>query len=76
VLGSAEIIGFVPVIDCDKARAFYEGVLGLHFVKDDGFAVVMDANRIMVRLVKVQAVTPAQHTILGWQVKGIEGVVQ
>jgi len=30
----------------------------------------------MLRLVKVQAVTPAQHTILRWQVKGIESVVQ
>jgi catechol 2,3-dioxygenase-like lactoylglutathione lyase family enzyme len=76
VLGSADIIGFVPVADCDPARAFYEGVLGLRFLKDDGFAVVMDANGITLRLVKVQAVTPAQHTILGWQVKGIESVVQ
>jgi catechol 2,3-dioxygenase-like lactoylglutathione lyase family enzyme len=49
VLGSAEIIGFVPVADCDKARAFYEGVLGLSFVNDDGFAVVMSANGIMLR---------------------------
>lgn len=76
MLGSAGIIGFVPVADCDTARAFYEGVLGLRFLKDDGFAVVMDANGIMLRLVKVQAVTPAQYTILGWQVKGIESVVQ
>lgn len=36
----------------------------------------MDAHGITLRLVKVQAVTPAQHTILGWQVKGIESVVQ
>jgi hypothetical protein len=36
----------------------------------------MSANGIMLRLVKVQAVTPAQLTILGWQVDGIEGVVQ
>ncbi len=57
MLGSAGIIGFVPVADCDTARAFYEGVLGLRFLKDDGFAVVMDANGIMLRLVKVQAVT-------------------
>lgn len=75
MLGSADIIGFVPVTDCEKARAFYEGVLGLRLVKDDGFAVVMDVNGIMLRLVKVQALTPAQHTILGWEVKGIETVV-
>jgi catechol 2,3-dioxygenase-like lactoylglutathione lyase family enzyme len=58
----------------EKARAFYEGVLGLRFVKDDRFAVVFDANGIMVRIARAQF-TPAQFTILGWQVKEIEKVV-
>jgi catechol 2,3-dioxygenase-like lactoylglutathione lyase family enzyme len=75
MLGSANILAFIPIKDSDKARAFYEGVLGLRFVKDDGFALVFDANGIMVRVVKVPQFTPAQFTILGWQVKEIEKVV-
>jgi catechol 2,3-dioxygenase-like lactoylglutathione lyase family enzyme len=74
MLGSTDIVAFVPTRDPEKARAFYEGVLGLRFVKDDGFALVLDANGIMVRVAKAQF-TPAPFTILGWQVKEIEKVV-
>jgi len=74
MLGSANIVAFVPITDGEKARAFYEGVLGLRFVKDDGFALVFDANGIMVRVAKVPQFTPAQFTILGWQVSEIEKV--
>jgi catechol 2,3-dioxygenase-like lactoylglutathione lyase family enzyme len=76
MLGSTKIVAFVPITDAAKARAFYEGVLGLSFVKDDGFAMVLDANGIMVRAAKMKEVTPAQYTILGWQVTDIENVVR
>jgi catechol 2,3-dioxygenase-like lactoylglutathione lyase family enzyme len=52
-----------------------EGVLGLRFVKDDGFTLVLDANGIMVRVAKAPEFNPAPFTILGWQVTGIEKVV-
>ena len=74
MLGSIDIVAFVPTKDTEKARAFYEGVLGLRFVKDDGFALVLDANGIMVRVAKAQF-TPAPFTILGWQVSDIKKVV-
>ncbi len=71
MLGSTRIVAFVPTKDPAVARAFYEGVLGLTFIKDDGFAFVFDANGIMVRVAKAQF-TPAQFTILGWEVSDIE----
>jgi catechol 2,3-dioxygenase-like lactoylglutathione lyase family enzyme len=75
MLGSTDIVTFIPTLDPAQARAFYEGVLGLRFVKDDGFALVLDANGIMVRVAKVQPeFKPAQFTILGWQVSDIEKV--
>jgi catechol 2,3-dioxygenase-like lactoylglutathione lyase family enzyme len=76
MLGSLNIVAFIPTKDSRKARAFYEGVLGLRFIKDDGFAMVLDANGIMVRVVKVQEFKPMPFTILGWQVTGIENVVR
>lgn len=76
MLGSANIVAFVPIKDGDKARAFYEGVLGLRFVKDDGFAVVFEANGIMVRAAKLKEFTPAQFTVLGWQVSDLENAVR
>ena len=75
MLGSIDIVAFVPTKDSEKARAFYVGVLGLGFVKDDGFALVLDANGIMVRVAKAQF-TPAPFTILGWKVEDIENMVK
>jgi len=77
MLGSTNIVAFVPIRDADKAKAFYEGVIGLRFIKDDGFALVMDANGIMIRVAKVgKDFTPAPFTILGWQVSEIENTVR
>lgn len=77
MLGSTNIVAFVPTRDADKAKAFYEGVLGLRFIKDDGFALVMDANGIMIRVAKVgKDFAPAPFTILGWQVSEIENMVR
>jgi catechol 2,3-dioxygenase-like lactoylglutathione lyase family enzyme len=74
MLGSINIVAFVPTKDTTQARAFYEGTLGLRFVKDDGFACVLDANGIMIRVAKAEF-TPAPFTILGWKVPEIEKMV-
>jgi catechol 2,3-dioxygenase-like lactoylglutathione lyase family enzyme len=76
MLGSTNIVAFVPIRDGDKARAFYEGVLGQRFVKDDGFALVFEANGTMLRAAKMKEFTPAQFTVLGWQVSKIEDMVR
>lgn len=72
MLSTAKIIAFVATTDFDRARSFYEGVLGLKFVKNDGFALVMEANGVPIRIAKVGKFTPAQFTVLGWQVEAIQ----
>jgi len=75
MLQSQKIVAFIPTTDFKKARKFYEGVLGLRFISDDGFALVFDANGTMLRIAKVPNLNPAQFTILGWQVSKIEKMV-
>jgi catechol 2,3-dioxygenase-like lactoylglutathione lyase family enzyme len=75
MLGTTNIVAFAPTTDYDKARAFYEGVLGLRFVKNDGFALVLEANGIMLRISRVPDFKPLPYTILGWEVADIESVV-
>jgi catechol 2,3-dioxygenase-like lactoylglutathione lyase family enzyme len=76
MLGNTPIIAFIPTLDFDKARAFYVNILGLRFVDNDDFAMVLDANGTMIRVAKVQPnFQPAMFTILGWQVSDIENVV-
>ena len=76
MLGTEKIIAFVPTTDYDAARSFYEGILGLRFVKNDGFALVLDANGTMIRVVKAPNFAPVQYTILGWEVADIASAVQ
>lgn len=72
MLGSLKIVAFVPTNNYQKARAFYEGVLGLRFLSEDPFALVMEAHGIMLRITKVKDLQPQQFTILGWEVDDIE----
>ena len=75
MLGDNKIVGFVPTSDYARAREFFEGKLGLGFISQDDFALVLDANGIMLRVTKVRDHTPAPFTILGWEVREIEKMV-
>ena len=76
ILPQSKLIAFVPVSDPAKARAFYEGLLGLRLVKDEKpFALVFDANGTMLRVTQVADHHPAPFTVLGWAVENIEAAV-
>lgn len=75
MLGSNNVVAFVPTLDATRAKAYYGEVLGLRFISDDGFALVFDANGIMLRIARVQAFAPMPFTVLGWQVEAIESIV-
>jgi len=73
ILGNCELVAFAPTIDPEKARAFYEGVLGLQLVADEKpFALVFNANGTMLRVTTVHELTPHPFTVLGWHVPNIE----
>ena len=76
MLDGCSLIAFAATTDGATARTFYEGVLGLHFVAEDEFAVVYDVQGIEFRLQKVATLHPQPHTTLGWSVTGIDQVVQ
>ena len=70
------MIGFVTTTRPEEAQAFYAGTLGFRFVGDDGFALVFDANGLMLRANKARSFTPAPGTILGWQVEDMDAAVR
>ena len=76
ILGGSELVAFAPTTDPAKARAFYEGVLGLRLVADEKpFALVFDANGTMLRVTTVHELKPHPFTVLGWGVADIEATV-
>ncbi len=75
MLESFEVIAFLATRNPEQARNFFGGVLGLRLVADEAFALVFDANGVMLRVQKVDALTPAPYTALGWRVGDIAGAV-
>ena len=74
MLGSADLIAFVPTRDPAKAREFYEQTLGLEFLSADPFALVFNAHGTTLRIANVSGVKdfqPAPFTIVGWQVTNV-----
>jgi catechol 2,3-dioxygenase-like lactoylglutathione lyase family enzyme len=72
MLASHKIMAFAPTLDANKARPFYEGVLGLTVLSQDNFALAVNAAGIMLRVANVPPTfKPQPFTILGWQVPNI-----
>lgn len=66
-----KVMGFLPAKDFKHARSFFEDKLGLRFISEDPYALVMESNGTMIRIAKVQEFQPAPYTVLGWQVEDI-----
>jgi len=65
VLTKNDSVSFVATLDAAKARTFYEDVLGLTLVAEEYYALVFDLNGHVLRVAKVEELTPAKHTVLG-----------
>lgn len=76
-LAKYDLIAFATIVDVDRARTFYRDTLGLTLVSEEPpFALVFDANGIMLRLVMAKELPATVGTVLGWQVSEIESVVR
>lgn len=60
----------------DACIPFYRDLLGFPFLRDDGFALVFNLHGTPLRIAKVPDFTPAQHTVLGWEVEDIHTAVR
>ena len=75
MLNRADIIAFVATTQPERARPFYEEVLGLPLLADEPFALLFDANGVRLRVAKVGTLDPAPHTVLGWSVPDIRAAI-
>jgi catechol 2,3-dioxygenase-like lactoylglutathione lyase family enzyme len=71
----SKMVGFVTCTDTAKARTFYGDVLGFKPMGDDDFALVFDANGVMLRVGKAREFTPFHGTVLGWEVPDIHAAI-
>ena len=69
----ATAVGFVQVADAARARAFYEGALGLTLT-DDGFALVAElAGGARLRITELPGWTAGEHPVFGFRVDDAHG---
>ncbi len=69
------VVTFLLTANPEAALQFYRDTLELKYVGDDGFAIVFDMEGVMLRINKVPQFTPAQHTVLGWEVESIHAAL-
>lgn len=65
MLNSEKIIAFLATANPQKARSFYEGLLGLKLVSEDDFAIVYDVQGTELRIQKIASANSPSHTALG-----------
>jgi catechol 2,3-dioxygenase-like lactoylglutathione lyase family enzyme len=76
MLNKFSVVAFLPTTDYARAREFFVDKLGLEFISQDQFALVLRTRDNMLRITRLEKFTPAQNTILGWEVKDIASVVR
>ncbi|HWL86913.1 MAG TPA: VOC family protein [Polyangiaceae bacterium] len=75
MLAKSKIMSFAATTDTVRARAFYGDKLGLRVESEDDYAIVFEAGGTMLRVQKVATFEAQPFTVLGWEVSGIEDVV-
>jgi catechol 2,3-dioxygenase-like lactoylglutathione lyase family enzyme len=75
MLNSSKIVGFLNTTHYERARDFYVDKLGLEFVSLDNFALALRSGANMIRIGKSDAFSPAQGTVLGWEVEDVRAAV-
>src|SRR5262245_33025466 len=75
MLASTPLNAFFRTKDSQKARAFYEQVLGLTFESENEYVLVLRGDQYAVIGQKMTGFTPEASTVIGWEVEGIEKVV-
>ena len=73
MLREAAITSFLGSTDLPRARAFFEGLLGLDVVSLDGFALLLRSANGLIRVTQVAEAVNAPYTVLGWDVRDIRG---
>jgi catechol 2,3-dioxygenase-like lactoylglutathione lyase family enzyme len=69
------MVGFLVTTNSEAARRFFTDVLGFRLLTDDSYALAFDAQGAMLRVGKAEKFTPAQGTVLGWEVANIDSTV-
>jgi catechol 2,3-dioxygenase-like lactoylglutathione lyase family enzyme len=67
-----ELIATAPMMQPERAKAFYRDILGPKLQDENQFALTFRAGRTTLRFQKVSSFTPFPFTLFGWNAPDIE----
>jgi catechol 2,3-dioxygenase-like lactoylglutathione lyase family enzyme len=67
---------FVSTVQPDKAREFYQKILGLKLLSEDSYGIEFDANGAHLRVTFVEKLNPQPFTVLGWDAIDVASTVK
>ncbi len=76
MLSNKKLKAFVPTIMPEKAKSFYQDILGLRLISEDQYALEFDANGTSLRVTIVNELKPHPFTVLGWDVDDVSSTVE
>ena len=75
-LGAAMAVTTIPVVDLDRAKAFYRDVLGLRLLYEGGPSVRFEAGNGSQISIFRRGATKADHTVAHFEVDDIDATVR
>ena len=75
MLSTTKLKAFLPTSGSEKAKSFYQGVLGLKLISEDSYALEFEVNGTLLRITVVESFTPHSFTVLGWDVEDIRSMI-
>jgi catechol 2,3-dioxygenase-like lactoylglutathione lyase family enzyme len=76
MLAHSPFIGFIPVTNLVASREFFVNTLGLTFVYENEYALVVDANGTKLRITPVPGLRPQPFTVAGWSSDDVPEMVR
>jgi catechol 2,3-dioxygenase-like lactoylglutathione lyase family enzyme len=75
MLSDKKLKAFIPTTQPEKAKQFYQIILGLKLLSEDNYAMEFDANGTSLRVTRVETLNPHPFTVLGWDVEDIDSLI-
>lgn len=76
MLADKKLKAFIPTMMPEKAKTFYQDILGLELLSEDEYALEFNANGVLLRVTTVPSLQPHEFTVLGWNVPDISSLIR
>jgi catechol 2,3-dioxygenase-like lactoylglutathione lyase family enzyme len=76
MIGEAMVVATLPVTDLERAKAFYEGPLGLTFLWENPVSARFRCGDVSELSIFKRPATTTEHTLAHFEVSDLEAVVR